>query len=85
MQEKQKICEKYLNFCEQQSDLSKKLKEATTKLDGDLLTKFKQLTEAEVKILVIEDKWMNAIKKAIDSEMQHISQRLIKKAPYQKF
>lgn len=80
LQEKQKICEKYLNFCEQQSDLSKKFKEKTAKLDGDLLTKFKQLTEAEVKILVIEDKWMNAIKKAIDSEMQHISQRLNQKS-----
>ena len=74
--EKQKICEKYLKLCEEQSDLSKKLKEKTTKLDSELLTKFKQLSEAEVKILVVEDKWLTTIKKAIDSEMHRISQRL---------
>lgn len=74
--EKQKICERYLKLCEEQSDLSKKLKEKTANLDGELLTKFKQLSEAEVKILVVEDKWMITIEKAIDSEMQRISQRL---------
>lgn len=74
--EKQKICERYLELCEEQSDLSKKLKEKTAKLDDELLTKFKQLSEAEVKILVVEDKWLTTIEKAINSEMQRISQRL---------
>lgn len=74
--EKQRICEKYLKLCEEHSELSKKLKEQTAKLDRDLLEKFPKLSEEEVKILVVEDKWMATIEKAINSEMQRISQRL---------
>lgn len=74
--EKQKIYEQYLKLCEEQSDLSKKLKEEGAKLDSDLLTKFKKLTEDEVKVLVVEDKWMATIEHTIKNEMQRISQRL---------
>lgn len=74
--EKKQIYEKYLKLCEEQSELSKKLKEQTAKLDFDLLEKFPKLNEEEVKILVVEDKWLTAIEKAINSEMQRISQRL---------
>ena len=74
--EKQKICERYLKLCEEQSDLSKKLKEEFAKLDDDLFAKFKQLTEEEIKILVVEDKWIKTIEHTIKNEMQRISQRL---------
>ena len=74
--EKQKICERYLKLCEEQSDLSKKLKEEFAKLDDDLLAKFKQLSEEEIKILVVEDKWITTIEHTIKNEMQRISQRL---------
>jgi type I restriction enzyme M protein len=74
--DKQEICEKYLKLCEDQSDLSKKLKEESAKLDCDLLEKFKKLTAEEVKILVVEDKWMATIEHTIKNEMQRISQRV---------
>jgi type I restriction enzyme M protein len=74
--EKQKIYEQYLKLCEEQNDLSKKLKEEGVKLDSDLLTKFKKLTEEEVKVLVVEDKWMATIEHTIKNEMQRISQSL---------
>ena len=74
--EKQKIFEKYLSLCEQQSELAKKLKEANIQLDKNLLEKFKILSAEEVQVLLVEDKWMATIEHTIKNEMQRISQRL---------
>lgn len=66
----------YLKLAEQQSVVNKKIKEAQAALDKKLLTKYKALTEGEIKSLVVSDKWMAAMYNAVQSEMQRISQRL---------
>ncbi len=66
----------YLKLNEQQSEANKKLKEYTAELDKQLLIKYKSLTIDEIKILVVEDKWMAAIEYSVTNEMQRISQRL---------
>ncbi len=38
--------------------------------------KYHKLTETEVKTLVVDDKWLTAIKASIQSEIDAISQRL---------
>jgi type I restriction enzyme M protein len=66
----------YLKLNEQQSEANKKIKEYTAELDKQLLIKYKSLTIDEIKILVVEDKWMAATEYSVTNEMQRISQRL---------
>ena len=45
-------------------------------IDTKALKHYQKLTSNDVKEIVIEYKWMSAIKSLIDSEMERISQRL---------
>jgi|Laugresbdmm110sd_1035091.scaffolds.fasta_scaffold00843_9 type I restriction enzyme M protein len=66
----------YLKLNEQLSEANKKLKEYTAGLDKHLLIKYKSLTVEEIKLLVVEDKWIATIEHSVKNEMQRISQRL---------
>jgi type I restriction enzyme M protein len=74
--EKKKSFEQYLQLTEQLSEANRKLKEAKAELDKKLLAKYPVLTEAEVKQLVVSDKWIATIEHTVINEMQRISQRL---------
>jgi type I restriction enzyme M protein len=54
----------------------KELKVKVAELDELTLRKFKELTEAEVRTLVVEDKWLASLQAAIQTEIDAISQRL---------
>jgi type I restriction enzyme M protein len=66
----------YLSLNEKQSKLAALVKEAIEELDKKTLAKYPVLTEVEIKQLVVDDKWMASVQKAINSEMDRISQRL---------
>ncbi|MFA9390534.1 MAG: type I restriction-modification system subunit M [Prolixibacteraceae bacterium] len=66
----------YLVLLAKQTETSKKIKEAETDLDIKLYAKYPALSEAEIKQLVVEDKWMQTIETAIKGEIDHISQSL---------
>ena len=70
------ILQEYLNLIERDTAIGKQIKAETAKLDHLVLNRYKPLTEDEVKTLVVDDKWMASIGKAIKSEMERISQRL---------
>ncbi len=74
--EKKAVFEKYLKLLEQQAEANKKLKEAKAALEKLLLEKYAALTEAEIKTLVVDDKWMATLEHSVKNEMQRISQRL---------
>jgi len=74
--EELKLMERFLALKEQESEAKKKIKEAEKKLDTSVTAKYKALTESEIKVLVVDDKWMTAIEQAIKGEMDRISQRL---------
>lgn len=74
--EERKVLEKYLELCNQQAELKRTLKEAEEKLDALALAKYPMLTEAEIKTLVVDDKWLAALDAAIHGEMDRISQAL---------
>jgi type I restriction enzyme M protein len=71
-----KVLEKYLSLKEDIAD-GKRVQKA---LKYDLLTKladkYKALTEAETRQLVVENKWLGTLAERLDSEMQQISQDL---------
>jgi type I restriction enzyme M protein len=74
--EELKVMKKYLAFGEQESEAKKKIKEADKALDAKVTAKYKMLTESEIKVLVVDDKWMAALEQTVKGEMDRISQRL---------
>lgn len=56
--------------------LKKQLKAAESELDSQAYARYPTMSEAEIKALVVEDKWMAALDKAIHDEMDRVSQRL---------
>ncbi|MBX9255651.1 type I restriction-modification system subunit M [Desmonostoc muscorum CCALA 125] len=71
-----KVLKTYLKLIEQEAEISKQIKVLTQFLDNYVLTKYGDLTEDEIKTLVVDDKWMPTLRQAIASEMDRISQRL---------
>jgi type I restriction enzyme M protein len=41
-----------------------------------VLARYGKLTEAEIKTLVVEDKWLASLRAAIDGEVQRVTQQL---------
>ena len=66
----------YLQLLEQEAETGKKIKEAQAALEKKVLGKYKALTEAEIKTLVVDDKWMATLERDVKTEMERISQRL---------
>ena len=72
----EQVMNRYMSLTEQQGELDAKIKKAKADLDKMVLEKYPKLAEEEIKELVVDDKWMNTIDKAIHTEMDRISQRL---------
>jgi type I restriction enzyme M protein len=66
----------WLEHNTKEADLKKRLKDAGASLDAKALAHYPKLTEAEVKSLVVDDKWMAALDAAIHGEMDRVSQQL---------
>lgn len=74
--EEAKVLQTYLGSLEQETELNGKNKEAELDLDEKLLHKYKGLSEQEIKLLVIVDKWLKFMHDSIQNELDRISQRL---------
>jgi len=67
---------RYLELLDQEAALKKAIKEAGAELDQLAHDKYPELSEDEVKTLVVDDKWLATLEAAIDGEMERISQAL---------
>ncbi|RLA47449.1 MAG: type I restriction endonuclease subunit M [Gammaproteobacteria bacterium] len=67
---------RYLELLEQEATLKKAIKEAEAALDQLAHDKYPELSEDEVKTLVVDDKWLTTLEAAIHGEMDRISQAL---------
>jgi type I restriction enzyme M protein len=74
--EELKVMEKFLALGELESEAKKRIKEAEKVLDAKVVAKYKTLTEEEIKVLVVDDKWMATLEQTVKGEMDRISQRL---------
>ena len=70
------VLREWLEMNGKEAEMKKSLREAETALDAICYARYPKLTEVEVKILVVEDKWMAALDKAVHGEMDRISQTL---------
>ena len=70
------VLNEWLRLAKEQADLKKRRKEAEATLDAGAYAHYPKLTEAEVKALVVDDKWLAAVDALIHGEMDRISQAL---------
>ena len=68
--------EAYADLLKQQTKAKAKRKVAQEDLDKKIDAKYPTLTEAEIKTLVVDDKWMARISAAVESELDRVSQTL---------
>jgi type I restriction enzyme M protein len=70
------IANDLLKLFNREAELKKDQKEKAIALDNLTLKAFKELTEENVRTLVVDDKWLTNIKTSIQTEIDAISQRL---------
>ena len=70
------VLNEWLTLNSNESELKKKLKDAEGDLDTKAYAHYPQLTEAEIKTLVVDGKWLAALDAAIHGEMERVSQNL---------
>jgi len=66
----------YAGLMKQADAVAKQAKEAQAALDTKVIAKYGELTEAEVKTLVVEDKWLAALASSVQGELDRVSQAL---------
>jgi len=71
-----KIIKRYIDLSEMITELKARVKAAEKALDDLAYAKYPTLSEEEIKTLVVDEKWLSAIGKAINSETERISQQL---------
>ena len=77
--EERDILMRCLALIEADSEAGKAVKGAQAAMDRAVLARYATLTEAEIKTLVVEDKWYASIRAAIDDEVQRLTQRLTRR------
>jgi len=70
------VCNEWLKLSSEKADTKKALEDAEVDLDTKAFAKYSKLTDAEIKTLVVQDKWMATLAAAIHGEMNRISQAL---------
>ena len=70
------ILKRWLGLSNEIAELKKQLKLAEAALDLNAYHKYPDLSVSEIKVLVVEDKWLAALEAAIHGETDRISQGL---------
>ena len=67
---------RYADLLKQQSDVNAKRKATQKDLDQKIDAKYPRLIEAEIKKLVVDDKWMTRLSASVQSEIDRVSETL---------
>jgi type I restriction enzyme M protein len=70
------VLKRWLELSEQETTLKRAVKDQGAALDGLACAKYPTLTEAEIKTLVVDDKWMARLSAAVQGELARVSQTL---------
>ncbi|MBK1736050.1 type I restriction endonuclease subunit M [Halorhodospira abdelmalekii] len=71
-----KILKQWSQLDSRQSELKKQMKEAEAALDQLAYETYPELSEEEIKTLVVDDKWLAALETAVQDELERVSQTL---------
>jgi len=70
------VLKRWLELSESETTLKRAVKEQDAALDKLTYEKYPTLTEAEIKMLVVDDKWMAHLAAAVQGELERVSQTL---------
>jgi len=70
------VLQEWLTLNGEETDLKQRLKELDADLDSKAHAHYPKLSEAEIKALVVDDKWLAALDRDIHGEMDRVSQQL---------
>lgn len=70
------VLSRWLKLAKEEADLKKQLRDAEAALDAKALAQYPKLSQADTQTLVVDDKWLAALRTAIHGEMDRISQGL---------
>lgn len=70
------VLEAYAALLAEQSEAKARRKSAQEDLDQKIDARYPKLSEAEIKTLVVEDKWMARLSAALQGELDRVSQTL---------
>ena len=74
--EERQALERCLAQIEREAEASKKVKAAQRALDAKVQAHYAQLSEAELKTLVVDDKWLATLQADVQTELDRVSQAL---------
>jgi len=74
--EERKLLDAYADLIEQESAAGKAVKDAQKALDTQVAAQYAKLAEAEIKTLVVEDKWLAALSAQVQGELDRVNQAL---------
>ena len=70
------VLKRWLELSESETGLRRAVKELEAELDELAYDKYPELTEAEIKSLVVDDKWMARLSDDVQGELDRVSQKL---------
>lgn len=70
------VLKRWLDLSEQEAALKRTVKEQDTELDALAYAHYGKLSEAEIRSLVVDDKWMAHLSAAVQGELDQVSQSL---------
>ncbi len=70
------VLNRWLALADKEADLKRRIREAEAALDKLAYEQYPQLSEAEIKRLVVDDKWLTAIAASVQGELERVSQTL---------
>jgi len=74
--DERKLLEDYQALIEKEAAAGKEVKDAQKALDTKVAAKYGQLSEAEIKTLVVDDKWLARLAADVQGELDRVSQTL---------
>lgn len=74
--EEMAVLKQWLKLNTEEADSKKAIREAEAALDQLAYGKYPQLTEDEIKTLVVDDKWLTTLTTAVQGELDRVSQTL---------
>ena len=73
------VLREWLSLNSEEAEMKKRLRESEAALDAQAYAHYPRLREAEIKTLVVEDKWLAALEAAIQGETERVSQQLTRR------
>lgn len=74
--DEREVLARCLELLDAESDADRAVKDAQKALDAKVLARYPKLTEAEVKTLVAEDKWLATLDAIVEAEVERVTQQL---------